>query len=416
MRVHSLVLWGMVAAVAGCGDDVTINDGSTPDLSMGDLAGTVDMTIPDDLQVNVSATQFVMDEAAATCAHLMMCGQLSAANMAACIEANTAQIGVDEDTEIAKGRIHINELQCLAAIMGARCDGEDSGGVFLGKCLRLLDKPMQPSDGTSQCLFSGECVKGYCAHGSSDAGVCTAFKGLTAACTSDVECDSTMAFCDPGTHQCAALAGVSADCSVISCLPNLYCDSNSKCAAPTPSGTTGVVCNPFQGISTDVPACAAGFFCKVTATPSPVCTAKIPMGSNCNPNDAYQSGIDNQCADGSSCYQTVGQANASCQAWAGVSQPCDPANNSCQATLYCDNVTNPAAPVCKALIADNQPCNASTNNHCLAGSAHSGQNCIGSVCVPDKPYNGTCNPATDDPVCDTGYCSPTNNRCSVLCM
>lgn len=442
MRVHSFVLLA-VAAMVGCGDDVVVHtDGPPADLSVVDLAGTVDLTIPEDHRVIVNATQFNMDLASAICAHLMMCGRLIAANMQACIEANTPKLGFDENTEISKGRVQINEAQCLAAVMGARCDNSDLGGVFLGKCAKLLNLPMQPSDGTSQCLVGLECVNGYCAHGKADAGtapegcpgVCTPFKNLSDACGSDTECNQSVAFCDTGTNKCAAKGGAAATCTDLGhCRDGLYCagyftniaSPSGTCTMASGSGNSGDACDTIQDLYTDFPTCGTGLYCKPATGAPPyetrgTCAAKIASGMPCTAPTGFNAAVENPCVDGTGCFQTVGQTMATCQPFAGASQACDAAQASCQETLFCDNVTNPAAPTCKALIADNQPCDPTTNNHCLANAKHGNTNCIGAtgsaVCVPEKPYNTTCNPVSDSPACGSDYCSPSNSRCSILCM
>ncbi len=436
MRVHSLVLLGVVA-LTGCGDDVSPPGGDggadmTPDLSIVDLAGTVDMVIGDDMTKFVSATQFNMDKAAAICQHLLMCGKITAAEMSNCIEANTAALGVDEDTEIALGRVRINELQCISAIQGSRCDNEDVGGVYFEKCALQLDKPMQASDGTSACIIGFECINGYCQHATPDggatnpegcAGVCQPYKTANAACNPNAaypECDPNTTFCDSGTSKCLALPALGGDCSAtFLCQPNQYCKATAtagvyQCAMAAATGNLGDACDVFQNVGTATPACANGLFCKQGA--SPTCQTKIATGQPCTPSDAVAS-IDNQCVDGSACYKGGAQTMATCQAYAGVNGDCDPTPGSvsgCQTTLYCDSATKK----CKALIADNMSCD-STLQNCLAGAT----NCLGSgvaaKCVANINYNNACTPVVDDTVCGGGgpgdFCNPANNRCAIQC-
>ncbi|HZS36096.1 MAG TPA: hypothetical protein VFF06_04685 [Polyangia bacterium] len=422
MRVHSLVLVG-VLAVGGCGDDLTVMnpDGGGNDLAVGDLAGTVDISIPLDFRAIVTASMFNKDLAQAICMQLVTCGRLDAANMAACVEAHTPNLSIDLDSEAMKGRIQFNEAQCLAAIAGSRCDGEDIGEVFISKCRDLVDIPKEPSDGTSACLASAECINGYCAHGSADAGlapegcpgICQPFKVLNATCAIDAECDAVNAYCDSGTKKCTMRPGANGDCTMVGCQPNLYCNGG-KCTAPTPTGTTaGAPCNTLQNFSTDTPACGPTFFCKMVLAPtiSGTCAAKIAMGSPCTPADTPFGG-DNQCVDGSVCAQIGTQTMHTCQAYGSLNADCDPAAGSCKDALYCDSTTKK----CLALLADGASCNPAAN-HCIANSQHGNTNCIGAtpVCVPEKLPGDACNPATESPACGSNYCDPNKSTCGLLC-
>src|SRR5262245_56278804 len=136
MRFHSL----MVAAIFGaaCGGNTLETPDMADDFGIADLSGDIASPLNNDLMVNVLPSQFDVHLAQAVCMHLAMCGQLDAANMAACVQANTNAEAADRDTEVLKGRFVINEYQCLAAIMGSRCDGEDSGAVFIGNCFKFL--------------------------------------------------------------------------------------------------------------------------------------------------------------------------------------------------------------------------------------------------------------------------------------
>jgi hypothetical protein len=319
------------------------------------------------------------------------------------------------------GRIEFNEAQCLSAVGNSRCDSEDIGAVFISKCLQLVDIPKEPSDGNSMCLASAECINGYCAHGSADAGVapegcpgiCRPFKATNASCQLDAECDALNAYCDPTTNRCLMRPGNNGDCTAVGCQPNLYC-LNGKCTMPTATGTNpGDPCNTLQNFSTDIAACAPTMFCKMQLAPtiSGVCATKIAMGATCTPADTPFGG-DNQCVDGAVCAQVGTQAMHTCQAYGALSADCDPAAASCKDTLYCDSTTKK----CTALLADGASCNPAAN-HCLANSQHGNTNCVGAppVCVPEKLPGDSCAPATESPVCGSNYCDPAKSACGLLC-
>src|SRR5438445_5120750 len=103
----------LVVGVVGCGHGIP---GPTDDMSITNDMAVPDMSIPDDAQKLVTFTQFALDYAKALCAHYMTCGMLDAAQTDACIERNLKHLGWDEDVEIMKGRVSVNELQCLDAI------------------------------------------------------------------------------------------------------------------------------------------------------------------------------------------------------------------------------------------------------------------------------------------------------------
>src|SRR5262249_26641738 len=147
MRSNRLMVVLVAVALAGCGDDIAANpdQSPSPDLTMTtpppDLAMPVDLTIPFDMVNFVSATQFNTDLATAVCQHLLMCGQLLAANMNACIEEERATLSIDLDDEINHGRIMLNELQCINAVTNARCDNSDLGKVFAHLCSDSIYQP-----------------------------------------------------------------------------------------------------------------------------------------------------------------------------------------------------------------------------------------------------------------------------------
>ena len=167
--MRSTLLLSLLAACAvGCGDhgvpspdDLAVSD----DLSVPtDLSGVV----LDDAKHIVTFTMFAKDYADTICAHAMACGQLDPAQLSACVERNLLHTGWDQDVEIMKGRMQINELQCLDAIKASHCDFSDVG-TWSSKCQAFLYNANQ-ADGMP-CVSGSECKSGYCQHGGSDAGM-----------------------------------------------------------------------------------------------------------------------------------------------------------------------------------------------------------------------------------------------------
>ena len=168
--------------------------------------------------------------------------------MAACLENNLRHTGWDQDVEIDKGRVEINELQCLNAIEASRCDSSDIG-AWSSRCLQFLYTGHVAAGGA--CVADVECVAGdYCQHGGSDAGleqvtgcpgVCAAYKPAGAACRLDTECN-TDSICD-STNGCTKQAAINQPCS------------NALGANPTAQNCQfGLLCPTFAA-SPDLPAC-----------------------------------------------------------------------------------------------------------------------------------------------------------------
>ena len=167
MRNTWLVLTLASMGVVGCGHGIPGPSDDMGDMSVTDDMGMPDMVIPDDAQKLVTFTMFALDYAKELCAHYQKCGQLDAAQLDACIERNIKHLGWDEDVEIMKGRVSVNELQCLDAVKNARCDNSDSA-AWTGRCQQFLHVPHQ-ADGAT-CLAGVECMSGFCKHGGSDGG------------------------------------------------------------------------------------------------------------------------------------------------------------------------------------------------------------------------------------------------------
>src|SRR4051812_15401667 len=101
----------LVVGAIGCGHGIPgPGDDMSTDMSIvDDMSVPADLLIPDDAQKLVTFTQFAMDYAKELCAHYLKCGLLDAAQMDACIERNLPHLGWDEDVEIMKGRVSVNE-------------------------------------------------------------------------------------------------------------------------------------------------------------------------------------------------------------------------------------------------------------------------------------------------------------------
>ena len=291
--------------VVACGDDTTSHGGK--DLAVGaDMAVARDLAVPpDDLSAGVDMStgvtwaKFSLDFAHARCAQLMSCGQLDAAQLDTCIAQNLQLTGWDIDTEIAKGRLLLNETQCIAAVSAARCDGSDSAGQWSQRCSTLLYVPQQNNGAV--CLSGVECTSDYCAHAANTAGtapqptgcpgVCAAIKAAGVACQTDDQCGPD-SFCDndnggDNTNTCVAYLGVGDACGAITnpkqtCHPGTsYCPSS----APIPCarrrrrpGAQGDACDPSQAFS-NVPPCQVGLFCQLNAARDGAsCQPKIAAG------------------------------------------------------------------------------------------------------------------------------------------
>src|SRR6267142_1342600 len=106
----------LVVGMVGCGHGIPgPGDDMGTDMSVRDDVSWGDMLIPDDAQKLVTFTQFALDFAKELCAHYTKCGMLDAAQTDACVESNLKHLGWDEDVEIMKGRVSVNELQHLPA-------------------------------------------------------------------------------------------------------------------------------------------------------------------------------------------------------------------------------------------------------------------------------------------------------------
>jgi hypothetical protein len=435
---------GLIVCVAvGCGpsgipkgQDMAMTLDMAPegfDLSVAGDLGPIDMAIPDDAQRPVLFSQFAADYAKALCLRLAQCGKVDSdpASQAACQETQAFLTGWDQDTEIMKGRMIVNELQCLAAVSAQRCDGSDTG-YFSERCFQFLYQPLQANG--SACLTSVECANGYCAHVQNDAGnglqpsgcpgTCVPFK--TTSCDQLDSCNLSNAVCISGT--CNARGDVGADCSSFPCKVGLYCPTfgTKLCATAAATQTTvGGACDPAQGMSTALPSCAAGLYCKKNAGGTgATCETKIKSGQPCDLTTVDFTGLgagvnyrnDSPCEDGTVCNQQNG-ATGTCVPFSAVNQPCgvDP---DCKVTLYCDT----GSKTCKSKVTDGQGCAGA--QQCMAQLPSLPSTCIAdngdagtfTTCQPWKQFGASCNPGFEDSVCypaagtpGTSYCAPGKN-------
>ena len=438
----TLLLSAVALALGGCGDH-----GLPPpdDMSMSvvDLAVDLDMSIPNDSKHLVTFTMFAQDFAQAICAHYMACGELDSTQMAACIENNLHHTGWDQDVEITKGRVEINELQCLAAVQTARCDFSDVG-AWTSRCEQFLYTGHVANGGA--CVADAECTSGFCQHAGSDAGiasqvtgcpgVCANVKATAAPCRLDAECGSD-SFCDP-TNGCTKLAPLNQACANSlgagtgqTCQFGLMCPTFSMsptCVVPSTQSALHGACDPFQGDLTPTPACGTGMYCQLHYTQSTTactdnspcvnssgycnttagfcmlptsgtCETKLAAGADCDPNNTGPTAfINEQCADKSLCLQVGTQTKATCQSFGSANSDCG-IDTDCKVGFYCN------AGKCAAWTADGQACDSASphcasetqQNVCVADNSDAGTN---TTCQVTRSFGGTCNPGFEDSLCE----------------
>ncbi|HEX9102538.1 MAG TPA: hypothetical protein VF997_10055 [Polyangia bacterium] len=434
----------LAAGLGGCGDHGLPQEDMA--MSPGDMSAVVDMMIPNDAKKLVTFSMFAADFAQTICAHYMACGMLDAAQLPACIENNTRHTGWDQDVEIMKGRVEINELQCLQAVTNSRCDSSDLA-AWTTRCLQFLYTGHQPNGAT--CIADAECATGYCAHAGSDAGiseqvtgcpgVCAPLKPAGATCRLDTACGLN-AFCDRGgTNQCVNLGGVGSNCvnffgvgtgpgcTFGNICPMFPASLPPTCVAATTQTALHGACDPFQGAAAPMPACSTGMYCqlqysagvacavpadctapgsycdttaKVCKNPTAgKCEMKIASGANCDPNNEGGTGfVNSQCVDGATCMQVGAQTKPTCQSFGGVNADCT-ADLQCKIGLYCS-----AGGKCTAWFMDGQVCDVS--NHCpsetqqsvcIADNADAG---AVTTCQKSKDVGVACIPGFEDPLCE----------------
>lgn len=446
--MRSTLFLSMLAfAFCGCGD----HDGHPgEDMSISqDMSAALDIGIPDDAKHIVTFTMFAQDYAQALCAHYTKCGLLDAAQLSACVENNLRHTGWDQDVEIMKNRLEINELQCLDAISKARCDNSDIN-AWSTRCLQFLYTGKVANGGA--CVADVECTSGFCQHAGSDAGiaeqvtgcpgVCATPKPTGAPCRLQTDCAAD-SFCDTGgTNQCQKLAAKGDQCTNFfigigsgpACQVGLSCPTFPSampptCIIPAMGMTAGDACDPFQGAATPTPACAAGLYCQVqyTATTTACtaggtecsaltlgwcnttsgfcqqatggkCATKLAAGADCDPNnDSASAFINDQCADGTDCAKLGAATKYTCTPVGGSNADCT-ADTNCKVGLYCKTGK------CTAWFSDGQMCDTSAHcpsetqqNVCIADNADAGGN---TTCQVTKSIGASCVPVFEDSLCE----------------
>lgn len=463
--------------VMACDDDSTAPGGK--DMAVGGDMATVahDLSVPGDLSAGVDMStgvtwaKFSLDFAQARCARLMSCGQLDAAQLDTCIAQNLQLTGWDIDTEIAKGRLLLNETQCIQAVSAARCDGSDTG-QWSQRCSSLLFVPQQNNG--ANCLSGIECTSAYCAHAANTAGtapqptgcpgVCTAIKAAGVACQTDDQCGPD-SFCDNDnsggntiTNTCVAYLSIGDACSGITnpkqtCHPGTsYCPefgANPVCTTATTSGAQGDSCDPFQALA-NVPPCQAGLFCQLNpARDGASCQPKIAAGQPCNGGDNLSgiglAALDNQCADGTACFsfdEDVNDTAGTCVAYGGLGATCKEVafaqtNSSCKIGFACVTPGSSQVGTCQPLVPTGDACAPGGLACAQATPVLSGGVCIAdngdaggaTTCQTPKSFGDSCLPGYQDGLCwptadptaaspKSSYCAPTSNGkgvCAPLC-
>src|SRR6185312_8466067 len=470
LTMRSTLLLSLLVAAVGCGGH---------GLPSSDMAVSEDMSAAEDMAMfgldirqYVTFEQFAQDYAAAVCAHYQACGQLDAAQMSACVERNLRHSGWDQDIEVVKGRMEINEAQCLNAINGARCDNSDNV-AWGSKCLQLLYIPHVAKGGA--CLADQECIDGSCQHAGSDGGMieqvagcpgtCADPKPSGAPCRLVTDCAPDSA-CEPqasGPSICVKLAALNdacenpfspvADFTKQPCQFGLMCPTYpaaapATCVIPTTQTAADGACDPFQGGVSPAPACGTGLYCQVQYTAGAACTgapgdcatvpgafcdttagmcqnptggkckAKLASGAACDPhNEGLFTFVDNQCADGTMCYLAGTQASATCQAFGAANADCvkfSGTTSTCKVGLNCD-ATNKCVP----WLADGQVCTQGSDCAalvpgqavCIADNADAG---TALTCNTGKSFGASCIPGFEDSLCtasdnaNSAYCAPTS--------
>jgi hypothetical protein len=197
-------------------------------------------------------------------------------------------------------------------------------------------------------------------------------------------------------------------------------------------------CDPYQGQATTTLApCGGGMYCQIQYTgPNPTggqCEMKLASGAVCDPKNEGSFGTsslkaDNQCVDGTYCFQLMGQAGPTCQARGSANAAChqfSPNVDTCKYGLYC----NAADGVCVPWFADSAGCDVNAHcasssifqNVCIADNADAGAY---KTCQAPKNFGATCAPGFEDSLCapsdivNSTYCAPAgaSGVCAPKCF
>lgn len=320
----------------------------------------------DGFSVNASAETFCDEYAEVVCHNMYQC----------CTEAQIeAELGVDEPRTEQQCRVD-KKRTCERATVSVR-DSLKAGRVTFNpdafnNCLSAM---VAPSDTCSEYVmknpFDEACEE--------SPWVGTVAMGGT--CYFDHDCAGAPRSAECGPDQkCVALPTGGFPCPNGTCAEGFFCGTNAICesrlAENAPCTSNGQ--------------CQEDLFCDLTATPTPICTARKGGGEACTSNAACESG---ECVPGR-CMGT----NLTCYTDAQCGGRCADTNSTC--TVGFDYLCNPTGGFCN--VVTSVPCSGSTaDSQCLAAEA--GDKCIFNVaCVP-----GDC---VGDPVCTaplflTDYCA-----------
>jgi hypothetical protein len=460
--------FGLVLAFAcssiGCGNNPLppggdLGQGNDLSAGSGDMSANLDMATDMVGQVLVSYSQYAMDYANTFCAREQQCGKLGndAASLANCVQRNILALGVDLDTEIAKGRLKLNELQCLQGVSNARCDGSDFGFVR-ERCGAFLFAGQQNVN--DACIDDRECINSQCAHTPVDPdggtaatplppsgcpGTCQPFLSTGATCTRDSQCNSAVAYCPRNSHMCTPKFQLGNPCQRVlkPCASGLFCSSfTAVCQTPVSQMSLGGACDPDQATQTAVPPCAPGLYCQLQYTSGVAsggtCQKKLGAGVTCHSTDVTGFTFeDNPCDDGYYCYQTAGvdgSGQESCQLPLAAGSSCDPNANGFLSFCFDGHACAGATPTCQLLSPNGTTCPSLSRGSQVCGSGVCGaanpDAGVTGQCSAIKGFGASCVPGLDDNICvpaefDTSvppksqsHCAPSGNggTCAPKCF
>jgi hypothetical protein len=161
------------------------------------------------------------------------------------------------------------------------------------------------------------------------------------------------------------------------------------------------------------------------------CETKLASGATCDANNTgVYSFVDNQCADGTSCYQLTGQANPTCQKLGANADGCvktSSLNDTCKIGFVC-NVVSGSEGTCGPWVADAQSCDpnehsctASQTLSCIVDNGDAG---AATTCQPLRSFGASCFPGFEDGLCAASdvpgstYCAPAGSSgvCAPKCF
>jgi hypothetical protein len=298
----------------------------------------------------------------AVCRQLIRCGEIESFDTCMTTQLPFLHVAftASELAAIRTGRILYSGAAaraCVDGIAGASCDVTSLSGRGLpDACQAITAGAGRIGDA---CGFDEECVSQRCALPDCGMACCTgsctgepppARAAMGEPCTS-AGCVAG-AFCDPGSHRCAAVGGSGTACEVrAACQYGLDC-IDGRCAVPPALGQPctsacrdlGTTCSSANhtcvavglvgapcSIGASPPDCAPEYLCDRTGH----CSAGIALGQPC--------GVGDQCADDrAACDTPPGQLTGVC----GLPKPdgSSCARDAVCDNLYCDPLTSHCAP------------------------------------------------------------------------